>query len=674
MKATRVYKYGCRPEITEQLLDQLKAARELRTELVNIENRRMEEFLALRSVSCPGLAELEEQNESLNECIEDVVKRISYAKKSERRKHPLQAELKALKAERKPVYEAVKAEREKFSELLGPHDKALALLKDTACAAAGFPTKKGMKRYSDDGKQMGAHLLGSLSREALDEMLARKDVPTEWKTAKNIDNEAKRSSKAALKATRCTSGTKFMIHNDVIAAAKKSKGRTRLKTRYDRESVALDIKSLRLSDVANGGSPLLRFVNESTASHGRVFVDCIVRFGVLPEPFVVGMSVLMHRPLPADSDIRSVRLCRERIGRRERWTIQFTVLTDEPNQRRVPKGGTIAINIGWRVRSGKAAMGAQFGKVSDIGDKHVRVGVAIDDDGNVRELTLPARMRRREEFIRSLQSASDKLFDSALSQFREIRKAHPELLDFELAIPGREPVTLLKKTIQCDKWRSHKKLLFAIRDLANHMGIDGRPIYAEWKKQRLAAKIDLFATLEETREWLSENGESEPLRQEVIWLLFWMRKCYHLDSMARDLIAKTTGWRREIFRIWAAQFAAAYQTLVTSDEKYKELKEKKPKEQDFEGPQEQKARANQHKASPGLLRSILRDAFGQRSIVVSASDVTKLHYDCGCELYGDRKKNVALACERDGSYHDQDENAARNMLRAVLEKRSEVAA
>jgi len=62
-------------------------------------------------------------------------------------------------------------------------------------------------------------------------------------------------------------------------------------------------------------------------------------------PIWAEFPMIMHREMGRGA-IKAVKVCRRLIGRREEWSVQFTVALEAP--RKAPREGVVAIDVGWR--------------------------------------------------------------------------------------------------------------------------------------------------------------------------------------------------------------------------------------------------------------------------------------------------------------------------------------
>lgn len=195
-----------------------------------------------------------------------------------------------------------------------------------------------------------------------------------------------------------------------------------------------------------GGRPAIQLFEENTLCRielieGRRNPVLHLRVGSKEDgsPVWAIFPMKMHRPFPLGSVVKRVTVSIRRIGPRERWTVQFTlVIPDEIraaiNDRRV------AIDVGWRQMS----------------DGSVRVAYLRGTDGYEHDMRLPARLV--EAFGRSdgLRRVRDKNFNAI----------RPQLVAFLAA--NQVPAWLVKATETLPYWRSAGRLAALTRKWAQN--------------------------------------------------------------------------------------------------------------------------------------------------------------------------------------------------------------
>src|SRR4029077_13309836 len=158
-------------------------------------------------------------------------------------------------------------------------------------------------------------------------------------------------------------------------------------------------------------------------------------------PIFAVWPMRMHRPLPPNSLIKTASVKREKIGPRDRWTLQITVDMTE-TKIVAPKptiGGAVAIDIGWRLlkmqtdTQTQSEMPTASTDVTAVSDEDsrpadgsdnpswqpqdaLRVASYGDDSGNQGELRLDARLLSALKYADRLRGIRDTAFGVALQQ------------------------------------------------------------------------------------------------------------------------------------------------------------------------------------------------------------------------------------------------------------------
>ena len=142
-------------------------------------------------------------------------------------------------------------------------------------------------------------------------------------------------------------------------------------------------------------------------------------------------GMYMHRPLPDDAVIQRATVSVHRIGTRDEWSCELSIITAEHKSGLTCGTGAVGVDIGWR----------QIGE-----DLRVALWWGEDKEAAV-ELRLPPELRNELSYHEQIRSIRDKKFDVA--------RAH---LEYQIAqIPGRPPGfdTAVK---WMGKWKSHEKM------------------------------------------------------------------------------------------------------------------------------------------------------------------------------------------------------------------------
>jgi hypothetical protein len=253
----------------------------------------------------------------------------------------------------------------------------------------------------------------------------------------------------------------------------------------------------------------------------------------------------------------------------------------------------------------------------DIGwrviEDEIRVCRWAADDGKSGELRLDAKILSRFRKVEDLRSIRDKNFDRALALL----------------------ITWKPNVINPPEW--------------------WKPVTANmhaWKSQaRLASLVN---------RWSKERFAGDELAFEAA--SGWAKQDRHLWQWESAQRARAHGWRREIYRIFAAGLARAYGKVVL--EKFDlRVFSVRPQLGVSETQQEVFARANRHLVATSELRLCLVNAFRRGGEVVeqSAVDTTRQCHVCGVVETFDAAAKIEHTCAN-GHEWDQDDNAARNLL------------
>lgn len=275
------------------------------------------------------------------------------------------------------------------------------------------------------------------------------------------------------------------------------------------------------------------------------------------------------------------------------------------------RAGIVALDLGWRKRP----------------DGSLRVAYWADDAGAHEEVVMPARVRdrlRRQDSLRSIQQR----------HFARVLRGLCRWLPRARHLPAWLPA----QTERVDRWRSHARL----RRLAVH-----------WRAHRFPGDWVIFPIL-----------------------LRWLHRSRHLSQWEEHARENALRARRECYRIVACKLARAYGAVVLENFNLSEQKRLSPPEGKADAPRPQ--RVQLHHAAPGEFRSAVTQAVlreGGLVVKIDATGTTTDCHACGAGCTWDQEQYLRHTCEHCGMAWDQDENAAKNLLRMfVLAKKDESAA
>jgi hypothetical protein len=307
-----------------------------------------------------------------------------------------------------------------------------------------------------------------------------------------------------------------------------------------------------------------------------------------------------HRPLPPASAITWATVVRRQRGPHAEWSLCLTVETPQAAPP-PPTGRTVAVDVGWRV----------------IGDT-LRVAAWYDSDGRSGELRLSAKD------LHALGSAS---------QVRSVRDQQLDALKLRLglwldvAAPKDCPSWLRAETASLRLWRNPAKFV------------------------RLLNR------------WQAEGGPKTPVsRVAYDDLHAWATDDRHRWAEEEHRRAWSLRRRRERYRVFAAELASSYDTVVLERFDLRRVAERRPVGQD--GPENEVARANRQLAAVSELRGAIQNACRARGRSVGAVDAVDSTRTCpSCGLVADRNQDarIVLRCEC-GHQWDQDREGAAPIL------------
>lgn len=322
------------------------------------------------------------------------------------------------------------------------------------------------------------------------------------------------------------------------------------------------------------------------------------------DPVWASFPIVMHRPLPPGATIKRASVALRRVHDREIWTVDLTIDVAAPEPS-VANAHAVGVDIGWR----------------KMEDGSVRVGYAVGTDGWTLDARLPADHMRRVEKCRDLASIRAKNFDAA----REALAAWMERPEIAEILPA----WLVTSTRNLRAWRSIARLSSVVRawEAARFTGDDGAyaPIHAWWRQE-------------------------EHLR-------FW--ECFQRRSVLNRQI--------DVFRNIGATLGRRYGTVVFESFDLRTFARQPAAEAPAEN---ETARTNRQAVGVSRFREIVGTAFRTRggSVVKEpAVDTTRTCHACLAAAAFDAASEVERTCPSCGVRWDQDENAARNLLRSFRE-------
>lgn len=309
----------------------------------------------------------------------------------------------------------------------------------------------------------------------------------------------------------------------------------------------------------------------------------------------------MHRPLPEGATIKRVTVELRRRGPKAEWAALFTL--EMPSAELFPRGARSELQ---RCGQGSVAI--------DLGWRRLRDGslrVATTYDGKTSgELRLGAYTLDSFRKVEGLTAVRDKLLLTAIAVVREVRSI--------------APAWFKTRTEYVHQWRSEARMASLV----------GR-----WTRERFAGDEAAFAAVTEWRQ-----------RDVHLW---WYESGASMNVHRR---------RRQVYRVYAADLARRYGTLVLEDFDLSTMAREPAVGRDNQ--QAELARWQRRVAATSELRGCLIDAFAARGgkvIKVNAAETTMTCNQCKIVEVFDAAARIRHTCTN-GHEWDQDENAAKNIL------------
>jgi hypothetical protein len=635
---TLVYKYGCLPPVenADVLQEQLRLAADYHRSLVELENKRRSERSAAMTQHSLSISRLEGEIEALTADIDAACDELKRERAKERKrgvKSNLPSKVKELKEARKSKRSEMKAERAAIRDSQKEANEYLSAGIEKYCNDRGSSSKKDL---TDGFLRAGPRTLESAKNEVLEEMLTDERWPVLWREERRIDHEALVEQKRLRAASGIAHGTYVAVEEAVNDAREDSFGQLRRPMWDGGGSVGVQL-STPVIDLA-APSTKFQLLDERVPSRpGRhtnhknppptnlkkrsMTARVRIQSDDKGDPVWCTLPVRVHRPLPVGAAITWAYVVVKRIGARWKYELQLTINAEVERRK---GNGCVALDLGWR-------------KMGDT----LRVGFAIDERGEKREIQLPIGMVDSYHHIESLRSIGDKHCDTAKHVLLRFLKSINDKLSEEQRV----------KFTTIAHWKSRKKLARAAFELSELVSTKGQ-LMETWAAQK---GNDLLPVPDD----IGDNS----LNLQARWIFCWAKKDRHLYQWECDRRERWLNRRKDFYRNIAAELAKKYETLVLEKWDLRYHAEKSAAESATSDAGSE-PRANRFIAAISEFRIALSNAFGSdRLVKKNPAYTTAHHWRCGKDMEGEPATQLILWCHECGSHIDQDENAARNLLK-----------
>jgi hypothetical protein len=249
-----------------------------------------------------------------------------------------------------------------------------------------------------------------------------------------------------------------------------------------------------------------------------------------------------------------------------------------------------------------------------LDDGSIRVATAVDEEGNVKYHRLTPSHLYGWKKVAELAEIRDRAFNGAKAVVAKYLSALGAL-DAWMVEAGAETMA---------NWRSIPRLV---------------AFQKRWGTEALSNPV--YASLEA-----------------------WAYHDHHLWSWMEGLRLRTLRRRKNDYRVLGAELAEKYARLILDETDYRELVER-PELGEDEGGENETARTNRFIASPGELRTCIRQAFlsrGREVVTRASKNVTRTCHRCGSLEDFDQAAELVHTCSKCAATWDQDVNACINLL------------
>ena len=625
-----VAKFGIRKFLTGEALAlaEMRAAAQYYQSLVTIERWRRSQFAAIRSQTVPGLGEIDEAYQQLDEWIGEHAGRGGKRGgiREKRRKataatgRPVKPVKKAVDvSDEVDVITELKAWRKAAAELAKPMRAQFAAIVEPA--QQEFTARSARLRAEWGSNDGDRHAKRRADIQARDEMLQEAHWPEAWRRLAELETQAD-ALRGWMKEARLLSvGTYHSIQRvDLPAACKRPKPRPdgeprRPKQRptYSRrrlrrigweindatwgDLLAGKNNELRITDVRNQGGANGGRVKQRATVHMRVRAETREALAAAPDYYRpkydgpagnwwVTMDVVLHRPIPADTKVRWAYLVpsEESPGRWE-YSLQFTLDPTEPLIQRAPGTGTVNVHLCWTQDNDNKTL-----IVAHVNGEPLRL------PGGAHERGRRAGVVESLRFSERLRGVADTLFDSARA---EVAKRI-----------ASQPARVFEAAHGLSQWRAHWKLK-RVSTLMLEVLDKREEEYAMWKRWRdlrRSAHEDLFEP--DIGKYATILGLTTPDTIFAFWLATWRRKDEHLEAMAAGARNHAMRRRSDFYRVTAARLCTQFEVCEVSGAVDLDHIALRDKAEDKPNELHQAARHNRQLACVHELKAALKAAFG----------------------------------------------------------------
>lgn len=590
----------------EPMLAEMTAASKYYNALVQVERWRRSEYARIRSEAVPGLAEIDAAYEQIDEWLGEHAgpdgQRGAIREKRRKASAPKEPGGKARPTKRVDAdhelteIDILKRWRKDASGIAGPLRKEFAGIVDPALEE--HRRRSAALRASWGVKDTDKHAKRRSDIQARQSMRAEETWPASWRQLARLEETADELTSWVKEARLLMPGTYYAVQRrDFPTALKRPKPRPDGEPRRPKERPAFSPKRMRRigwdlhgitwGDLVSGKHSDVTVVeHRQQGRNQRIILSLRLRtesrkrmpsdpmyYRPEGEEWRVSVDVVTRRKIPDDTVVSWVWLVPEETSPRKwDYSVQFTVEPTSPLIVRAPGVDVGNVDLCW----------------TQDGDSLIVAKI------NGAPLRLPSSVVDRIHKSESIRGYSDKHFDVVRA----------EIVKMML------PDSIRKTLVGVEGWKSEDRLRRVIRAME-----DVYPwIQTEckkWREERLAKRLDLFASREEVERWaIRPESTTPPAYGHLMWLALWRRKSIHLEQYGGGLRRHAMGHRREFYRITAAQLCMKFEICELGGAVNLAALALRDKAEDKPRELHQAARHNRQIAALYEFKDALKTAFG----------------------------------------------------------------
>jgi hypothetical protein len=325
----------------------------------------------------------------------------------------------------------------------------------------------------------------------------------------------------------------------------------------------------------------------------------------------LSVPIVLHRPFPIDARIVSAAANRKQMGRKFRWTVEFTLGIPEISSKTVPHDRVLALDLGWAKDS--------------LPNPNGRIRIA-----GVRERC----EHSAEQFY---EIALPPSYDSAIRKYRELQSVIDQHTN--------EAFALLSASSQMGNCSPELQALLARAEQSRKQRAEHPPI------GHLRRAVQMIRKGEQVSEEIKNILER------------WHERYMHLSEWLANGCDNVQAFRNDFYRRTAYKLAQQHGLLLLDPDNFSTMAKTPNPEEDA------RVIAGDKRTSvaPSILRKYLIEAF--KDNVLWACSLFSSRTCSACAYVNEQLgAGRTFACSSCGFTADRESNATQNIMNAYLER------